>query len=58
MPGEALLLMLGDVDELPAVGAGHGLAEKMWLGTGVRQGKRPVLLIGQKRAVAIAVRND
>ena len=63
VPDEAALLIVGDVDQLPSVGPGQVLAQhyamlkRNLLYTGVTRGKRLVVLVGQKKAVAIAVHN-
>jgi ATP-dependent exoDNAse (exonuclease V) alpha subunit len=52
------LLIVGDIDQLPSVGPGQVLVDIIGSGAvPVVRGKRLVVLVGQKKAIAIAVRN-
>jgi ATP-dependent exoDNAse (exonuclease V) alpha subunit len=50
VPDKAALLIVGDIDHYP-------MLQRNLLYTGVTRGKRLVVLVGQKKAIAIAVRN-
>ena len=63
LPPKASLLMVGDIDQLPSVGPGMEMQQYLLLQrnlvcTGITRGKKLVVVVGQRKALAIAVRNN
>ena len=60
VPDKAALLIVGDIDQpvvIPTMTQHYEMLQRNLLYTWVTRGKKLVVLVGQKKAVAIAVRN-